>query len=130
MSTVVEREQPPVASARLWAGVVVAPIAWTVAELIGYVLTSRLCNRGATTAAGVTEGVFGAVLAVIAAAGLVTAVGSWRRVRDASRQGGSTAFGRAHFMALIGIVASALLTLNIVLFALAPVLVDPCNQVR
>ncbi len=133
MTTLSHREQLPVPSARLWAGVVLAPVAWSVAELLGYVLVARACDRGTRSMmahAGVTQDIVAIGLGIIAVVGLVIAVGNWRRVRDASTAGEQTARGRAHFMALGGVVASALFVLGIVLFALPPLFLNTCDQVR
>ena len=133
-SALPQRDQPPVASSRLWAGVVIAPAAWSVSELLGYWLAARACDRGsASTAAnaGVVQDVLAVVLGLVAVTGLVIAVGNWRRVRESSGStGGPAAWGRAEFMALGGTVASALFVLGIILFALPPLLVNACDQVR
>lgn len=135
-STLPERGTPPVANSRLWAGVALAPAAWSVAELVGYVLVARACDRAQASAvahAGVTQAVVAVVLGVIAVAGLVIAVGNWRRVRDTGeieQPGAPPAWGRAHFMALGGVIASSLFVLGIVFFALPPLFMNSCNQVR
>jgi hypothetical protein len=125
-----------VANARLWAGVLLAPAAWSVAELLGYVLVARACDRepaAGMARAGVTHGVVAVALGVIAIIGLAIATGNLRSVRDVGDKettGGPPARGRAHFMALAGVVMSALFVLGIVFFALPPLLVNWCNQVR
>ena len=131
--TTLSREQLPVANGRLWAGVVLAPVAWAVAELLGYVLVARECDsgtRGTMAYAGVTQDVVAIVLGIIAVVGLAIAVANWRRVQDSSTEGEQTARGRAHFMAMGGVVASALFVLGIVFFALPPLFVNSCSQVR
>jgi hypothetical protein len=135
-STLAERERPPVANGRLWAGVALAPAAWSIAELLGYFLVARACDRGpagAVAHAGVAQDVVAVVLGVIAVAGLVIAVGNWKRVRDTGEMehtGAPPAWGRAHFMALGGVIASSLFVLGIVFFALPPLFMNSCNQVR
>ena len=131
--TTLSREPLPVANARLWAGVVLAPVAWALAELLGYILVARACDRGTRSAmahAGLTQDVVAIGLGIIAVAGLAIAVGNWRRVRDSSAAGEQTASGRARFMALGGVVTSALFVLGILFFALAPLFLNACNQVR
>jgi uncharacterized membrane protein YidH (DUF202 family) len=133
MSTLARPDQPPVPATRLWAGVLVAPIAWIVAEGVGYVLASRGCHRaspGEAANVGVVQDVLAAVLALVALTGLVIAAGNWRHVRDTASNGSPAAWGRARFMALAGVVASALFVLGIVLFALPPLLIDVCEHVR
>ena len=131
-STLIPREDPPVRSSRLWAGVLIAPLAWGAAELLGYVLASRACQRGALGAgyAGVTQDVLAVVLGVVAAVGLAIAIGNWRRVREPPGLDRSGTWGRTHFMALGGTVASTLFVLGIVLFTLPPLLLNPCEHVR
>jgi len=133
MSTIVHSEQPRVPGARLWAGVLLAPAAWTVAELLGYVLVARACDGGSASIAaraGVTQDIVAIGLGIVAAIGLVIAVGNWQRVRDTTSNGEPAAWGRAEFMALAGVVASALFLLGIVFFALPPLFGNACNQVR
>ena len=135
-STLAERERPPVANSRLWAGVALAPAAWSIAELVGYFLVARACDRGPASAvahAGVTQAVVAVVLGVIAVVGLVIAVGNWKGVRDTGETGETgtpPAWGRAHFMALGGVIASSLFVLGIVFFALPPLFVNWCSEVR
>jgi len=131
MTTLSQHERLPVGSGRLWAGVVLAPVAWSVAELLGYVLVARACETRSTMAhAGVTQDIVAIGLGIIAVVGLAIAVGNWRRVRDSSMASREPAWGRAQFMAMGGMVASALFVLGILLFALPPLLVNACDQVR
>lgn len=132
-STVFPHENPPVGLRRLWAGVLTAPVAWIVAELLGYYLTSRACDRAsAATAshAGGTQVVLAVSLGVIALGGLSIAIANWRAVRAPSSAGDPPAWGRGQFMALAGVITSALFVLGIVLFALPPFLVNACDQAR
>ena len=131
--TTLSREPLPVPNARLWAGVVLAPVAWAVAELLGYVLVARACDRGTRSMmahAGLTQDVVAVVLGIIATVGLAIAVANWRCVRDSSTEEEQTTWGRAHFMALGGVVASALFVLGILFFALPPLFLNACDQVR
>jgi hypothetical protein len=132
-SGLVDRESVPVTMGRLWAGVLLAPAAWVVAELLGYPLASRGCDQRTVSAAartGVTQDVIAVVLALIAVAGLVIAMGNWRQARAAASSNETAARGRAQFMSLAGVVASALFTLGIVFFALPPLLINICREVR
>jgi hypothetical protein len=135
-SNLPQHEEPPVANARLWAGVLLAPAAWSVAELLGYVLVARACDRDFPTGvahAGITQDVVAIVLGIIAIVGLVIAISNLRavgEVRDSELPGVPTVWGRARFMALAGVVMSALFVLGIVFFALPPLFVNWCNQAR
>jgi len=125
-----------VANVRLWAGVLLAPAAWTVAELLGYFLVARACDRDPPSGvahAGITQGVVAVLLGVIAVAGLVLAISNLRSVGDVGDRempGVPTARGRARFMSLAGVVMSSLFVLGIVFFALPPLFVNWCNQAR
>jgi len=135
-SSLPQHEQPPVANVRLWAGVLLAPAAWTVAELLGYFLVARACDRDPPSGvahAGITQGVVAVLLGVIAVAGLVLAISNLRSVGDVGDRempGVPTARGRARFMSLAGVVMSSLFVLGIVFFALPPLFVNWCNQAR
>jgi hypothetical protein len=135
-SSVPPQEAPPVANARLWAGVLLAPGAWSVAELLGYFLVARACDRDPPSGAahaGITQGVVAIVLGIIAIVGLLIAISNLRSVGDVGDRempGVATVRGRARFMALAGVVMSALFMLGIVFFALPPLFVNWCNQVR
>ena len=135
-SSLPQQEAPPVANARLWAGVLLAPAAWSVAELVGYFLVARACDRGPAAGAaraGVTQDIVAVVLGIIAVAGLVIAIANLRSVGDVGDRempGVPTVRGRARFMALAGVVMSSLFVLGIVFFALPPLFVNWCNQAR
>jgi hypothetical protein len=135
-SSLPQQEAPPVANARLWAGVLLAPAAWSVAELLGYFLVARACDREPAAGmahAGITQGVVAIVLGIIAIVGLAIAISNLRRVGDVGGRempGVPTARGRARFMALAGVVMSSLFVLGIVFFALPPLFVNWCNQAR
>ena len=131
-----QHEAPPVANARLWAGVLIAPAAWSVAELLGYVLVARACDRvpdGGVAYAGIVQDVVAVVLGIIAVVGLVIAIANLRSVGDVGDRempGVPTVRGRARFMAVAGVVMSSLFVLGIVFFALPPLFVNWCNQAR
>lgn len=135
-SSLPPHEAPPVANARLWAGVLLAPAAWSVTELLGYVLVARACDRvpnGSVAHAGIVQDVVAVVLGIIAIVGLVIAISNLRRVGDGGDRempGVPTVRGRARFMALAGVVMSSLFVLGIVFFALPPLFVNWCNQAR
>jgi hypothetical protein len=104
-----------------------------VAELLGYVLSARTCTRGSAGAVanvGVVQAVVAIALALMAVVGLVIAIGNWKTVREGSVSDRSAVWGRAEFMSMAGIVASVLFVLCIVLFAVAPLLVNACRQAR
>jgi hypothetical protein len=99
---------------RLWFGLIAAPAAWMVAELAGYIMSSKDCSRGSPAVVGLS-----ALMAVLAAAGLFVALRNLR-ARES----------RERFMAFAGVLVSALLLLNIVYFGVPPFLVNACSGGR
>lgn len=132
---------------RLWFGVVAAPAAWTVAELAGYVLAARSCEPGwnGLDAYGVTNvrpwtAALVLALALIAATGLYVALENLRHTggtppRSEHARADSTGdpaavWSRVRFMAIAGVLSSALFLLGTVLFGLPPLIVNACVQTR
>jgi hypothetical protein len=132
----VRDEPPPVRLSRLWFGLVAAPLAWMVAELAGYVLAARDCGRWRTGLAAyavpnapVIVAAISLAMAALAAAGLALALRSLRAA-DRVVPPSNVRAGRTRFMALGGIIVSALLLLNIVFFGVPPFLVNACSEAR
>lgn len=134
-----ERARPVlVEGRRLWAGLLLAPAAWLVAEVAGYYMASRSCEPGAPglplesfAAPRVAQVVL--VLLTLAAAivGLVLAVGSWRSLAaQGEAHGGPPEIGRARFMALAGVLVSVLFAGGLLLFGISAFLVNACSQAR
>ena len=128
---------PVVAPRRLWLGILLAPSAWMLAELIGYYLSSRNCEPfhggvplGGTGSAEGTHFVVVIVFAACAAWGLWLALTSWGTVRRDHDVGDPPAWGRARFMAFGGVLVSALFLLGILLFGFSGFVVQACSQVR
>lgn len=129
-------DRPPVTLRRLWAGVLLAPSAWLLAELVGYYLASRSCEPLAgvplegTAHPAMTQVVLAVVLGLVAIVGLVVAIGNWRAAGPEGGDRWLASFGRAQFMAFGGMIESALFVLGIVFFALPPLFVSPCSVGR
>lgn len=139
-------ERLPVESRRLWAGLLLAPGAWLVAEMAGYYMASRSCELGAP---GLPLGSFAAprvahvvlvmLMLVAAVTGLTLAVGSWRALyggrapheeREREDRTAPPELGRARFMALAGVLVSVLFTGGLVLFGISAFVVNACSQAR
>jgi uncharacterized membrane protein len=130
----------PVSSGRLWFGIVAAPAAWALAELVGYVLVAQGCAWSHSGAAHyATPPAFTAFVGLtilcllLAIAGLTIARANWRRLGRSSATRGATepaAIGRARFLACSGMLAGALFLLGLVLMAILPLLLQSCNEVH
>lgn len=119
-------------SARLWFGVLAAPIAWTLQLLATYSLEEWFACAPSTRAEGEVLGMsvdgmalsITTVLAGIAVAGLLVSLGCRRALR---RSGASDVDQRARWMALAGIFNSVLYLVIILVSYGPPVLLDVCE---
>jgi hypothetical protein len=133
----VETGQAPIALARLWLGVVLAPGAWVLGELVGYYLAARSCEPGPAgiPLPGAANPVAAhvaleTVAAIVAAIGLAIALSNWRRLRRDCKPDDPRAVGRARFMASSGTIISAIFLFGILLFGISGLVVNPCIQAR
>lgn len=127
----------PVGHKRLWIGVLLAPAAWLLLEVVGYWFAARSCELsvGGVPMAGtahpaVTHSVLSLAALVAAGAGLAVALGNWRAVRPHTEREGAPSWGRARFMSYGGVLLSVLFGGGIVLFGLPAFLVNACSQAR
>lgn len=143
----------PVSLSRLWIGVAAAPVAWTIAELAGYVLVARSCESGpngmrayGVENPGLALALFGLLMAAIGAYGLYVAWDSYRRIprgdpgdletqiesgaEDPANRGSAPEWGRTRFMAHAGLITSSLFLLGTLLFVVPTFLLNNCSQVR
>jgi hypothetical protein len=122
MNVATEQHDPPAPRLALWFAFLGGPVAWTIRLLAGYPLVSVACRMGTTAPLNL-------LTAATAAMGLAAAVTGWlayRRVRQAGPSGLGDAYARARFMALGGILISAIFTYAILNEGMAVVLQDPC----
>ena len=129
-------ERLPVGLKRLWVGVLAAPAAWLVMEMVGYYLAARSCEPGiagvpmlGTAHPRVTQVIIDVVAAIVALIGLATALRSWRALPQPGRDA-TPELGRAHFMAFVGVLTSVLFLGGILMFGLPPFFVNACSQAR
>jgi hypothetical protein len=98
----------------LWFGLLAAPLAWSLQELLGYGLSARAC--GAVTRIGVAEMVVTLAAIVVAGSALLVSRSSSRRL---GVEGGSD-----RFMAAGGTLVSVIflfgILMNLVGYLLAP----------
>lgn len=127
----------PVASRRLWAGLLLAPGAWLIAEIVGYYMASRSCEPGTPglplesfAATRVAHVVLVVLMLVASLTGLVLATGSWRALAGRREERPAPEIGRARFMALAGVLVSVLFTGGLVLFGISAFVVNACSQAR
>jgi hypothetical protein len=122
----------------MWFGILGAPVAWSVQQLINAPLFAHGCYpKDVPLAAPIwgNAGSVGLVVEVVAvvlcvAAGLV-ALRNWRRTREEKEGSGhhlmESGDGRSRFMAMVGIICSGLFLLAVVVATAFLVLVQPCN---
>jgi hypothetical protein len=135
----VARSAAALSSGQLWFGVLAAPVAWVLAEVVGYVLTARGCSWAHSALGGYVVPRAFAVLVgltiicmLVAIGGLIVARTNWRRIaREAARVSAAAepvALSRARFLALCGILTSALFLLGLLLMGLLPPLLQACSE--
>ncbi|HXH12048.1 MAG TPA: hypothetical protein VNP04_20065 [Alphaproteobacteria bacterium] len=123
MTTDVERYfNEPRGIALLWIGVLAGPLAWFLHQQVSYVLATLRCSDAAMLVLHVAT----AMALLIALAGGGIAWTSWRRTDgEWSARGGGTV-ARSRFMALGGLLLSALFFLVIVAQGLPNFFLSPC----
>lgn len=121
---------------RLAAGLLLAPAAWMLAEIVGYIIGSRSCEPptnglhwyGAAHLTPILL-ILDIILAIVAAFGLWTAYGSVQELKREPVPGGpDPSFTRSRFLATIGVFASGLFLLGIAWFAIGPVFLEVCGS--
>jgi hypothetical protein len=122
VTTTLERLEPPVPRAALWFAFLGGPIAWSARLLSSYPMVPVACRLESTLPLNVITG----LTALIASAAVVTGWVAYRRVRAGGPGGLGDAYARARFMAIAGVMISALFTYAILAEGLAPFLHDPC----
>jgi hypothetical protein len=126
----------PVSPGRLWFGVLAAPLAWGIAELLGYILIGRGCMTasGSAFAPGSLPVYVGLSIGclLVALAGLVVAGTSARLLAGA--HGGvaeePAPLSRARFLARSAVVSSSLFLLGVAFMAILAPLLQPCSEVH
>ena len=113
----------------LWIGVLTGPAAWSLQVLINYNLEEIVCGPAAQGSRDIwgigVETWILAVDAVLAASTLVAALVSLHCLRS-TRADASTG-GRAHWMALVGVMSSVLFLIVIVSGFAPPFFLEVCE---
>ncbi|MDY7227705.1 hypothetical protein [Hyalangium rubrum] len=121
-------QPPPEASstrrdAALWVGVLAPPLAWLFLLQVSYSVVTTDCRQAQPLLMhGLT---LGALLLV--GVGALAAWRSWKALRAEPASLESEGPGRARFMALLGLVESALFALVIVSNSISTFLLSPCD---
>ena len=135
MDTVAE---PPASPLRIWYGILGAPTAFAVLEMLGWLLSSGTCPRGSPEGYGGTPVLTNArvILIIAAAVALLVSLGSlavgvtdWRRSHDA----GVThikGYWRPDFLAAAAMLISALFTLAVILMSIPIFWLPQCQVMR
>lgn len=122
---------------RLVAGICVAPLAWTVQMLVSEPMVAQACfpataPRTTPLWSGLTPALamLGLTCLAAAAGGAWAAWSAWREQRDPAGHAAAVDRGTdpASFLALLGMMGSALFVGAIVFTSLAVVLVAPCGK--
>ena len=122
----------------IWFGLLGAPIAWSLQELVNVSLAGYACYPHDVPLAtplwpqlGVLSFSVEAIAIIIAIAAGVVALTNWRRSRDEkpgdAHQLLGSGDGRTRFMAMAGMMTSLLFLIGIALSALNLVAVPPCG---
>ena len=103
-------------------GFMLAPTAWTLNELVGYALVKPVCGNGhklllTSLSAG---------MLVVALAGAWIGWSSLVQLRGAVSDGGSR-FDRSYFFAVVVVGFNLLIAVLIVLAAVPPFMLNPCE---
>jgi hypothetical protein len=106
----------------LWAGLLVAPVAWLTQMQVAYMVVTLDCSAG-TAPLHVTT----VVALVAAAAGGYVAWLEWRRAGPAWPGEGAGAVSRSRFMAALGLLTSAMFFVVILAQGVATFILDPCQ---
>lgn len=120
-----------VSRGRLWFGIAGPTAAWVAHGLLSVFAALMTCHQHASSATRPILFGLSAAALVVAIAALVVSLGSFRKLNGEDELLHSQATSREKFMALTGVLVSAVFLLGIVWFALAPLLVrDVCEVFR
>ena len=113
---------------RLWFGILGAPFAWTLHELVGSAVVGRRCAQEGLLETWQWATIIGVSVLAVAIAG-AAAWSAFRVFRELSPAKLSKAEGwdRVEFMAIAGIIVSLSLGANIVMMGVMPAIVSPCT---
>lgn len=112
----------PAGIGELWFGLLAGPAAWLVHLNVSYALVRYVCASGS----GWLLHLGTLAMLALAAAGVLVALRSWRRIDEPTVTGGAGTLGRTRFMALGGMALSGFFLLVILLAWLPDLILSPC----
>ncbi len=123
---------------KIWYGIIGAPLAFSLLELLGWLLSSGSCPRGSPAGYGGTAILSNprAILIPVAAAAvllslgaLAVGIGEWRRSRD---EGVTHILGewRSDFLAAAAMLVSAVFTLAVLMMSIPIFWLPQCQVMR
>ena len=117
-----------VATWKVWCGLLLAPLAFSLQVVASYIIASDLCSANAVPLRYLI--VTCVLTSALACVGVGLAWTSWRRTRDEASgdmtQLADRGDGRTRFMALFGLTGSSLFLFGILLQIAAFALFGPC----
>lgn len=120
-----------VLAAIMWLGLLGAPFAWVVQHIAGYGLTEANCQEASQVPGGWNVHldawtiVFTAGAVIVTLAGLVAALVTWRRTKDA---GTDPPGARIHFLAIISLTTTPLFLAIMLLSGITVLVLSGCRQ--
>lgn len=107
----------------LWFGVLAGPISFLLNLQLNYMLTPWVCKHGGQLVLHIVPLIF---LVIVAAAGWVS-LRSWRRTGSEWRADGGGVIPRSRFLAVLGVLTSALFVLVILAQWIPNLFLSPCQ---
>jgi hypothetical protein len=124
-------------SSRLWAGLLLAPLAWVANGSLGWYISARTCADGNTAwgflsdgGVHVLVGLLGAAAFVVSVIGAAVAARSWKALAPDRHVWSVQALDSSEYMAVGGLFVSWIFAAGIVLFTLPTLMVGLCVFAR
>ena len=109
--------------AYLWTGILAAPIAWALDEGIGYSLVPHACSTGHGYVLHVTS----ALCLLVAAVAFLIAFRMFILVPPSSTEDGGDPSSRSRFMAIAGMISSAVFFMVMIAEAIPRFILSACD---
>jgi ABC-type xylose transport system permease subunit len=129
----VEYHEPRVGLRALWFGLLAGPVVWSLLSIANYALDAQSCrpagmelSRPVYSAVRPLAGILTLIGIAIVVAALVVAARSRKRSADANTPHDAV-WSRVHFMALAGIITSAVFLEAIVLHGIGVIVIPACT---